>query len=221
MLPGYDQPAKAPEKFFVVKSSTVQDLEASVRNCTWATQSHNETALSRAYEEADNVYLIFSANKSGEYFGYARMTSTISGEPVNLSSSFTQIGTQSRGVPKSIRTIATASAPKGRIIDDLARGTIFWEAQLSDEDEESSPVKDTGEASDGQSWGRKFSSFSRLLLLMLHPARDIPSRLSRVAFKFRLKSSVSSPPKSSLAMQLACSFMESMVIVSSSAVLLA
>ncbi len=46
------QPAatKAKEKFFVVKSLTVEDLEMSVRNGIWATQAHNETALNKAYE---------------------------------------------------------------------------------------------------------------------------------------------------------------------------
>ena len=128
-----------------------------MRNGIWATQSHNETALNRAYEEADNVYLIFSANKSGEYFGYARMASTISGEPVNLSSTFTQNETRSSGVPHSIITPATTTAPKGRIIDDSARGTIFWEAEPSDDDDEGSPTKDSNEPSDGQNWGRQFS----------------------------------------------------------------
>jgi len=63
------QSPQANEKYFVVKSLTVQDLEASVRNGIWTTQSHNESILNRAYEQVDNVYLIFSANKSGEYFG--------------------------------------------------------------------------------------------------------------------------------------------------------
>jgi hypothetical protein len=35
-------------------------------------------------------------------------------------------------VPKSIPTPATEWAPRGKIIDDSARGTIFWEAELSD-----------------------------------------------------------------------------------------
>lgn len=43
-------PARVPEKYFVVKSLTLQDLEASVRNGVWATQSHNEVALNHAYE---------------------------------------------------------------------------------------------------------------------------------------------------------------------------
>jgi RNA recognition motif-containing protein len=43
-------PARVPEKYFVVKSLTLQDLEASVRSGVWATQSHNEVALNNAYE---------------------------------------------------------------------------------------------------------------------------------------------------------------------------
>jgi hypothetical protein len=38
------------DKFFVVKSLTVEDLELSVRNGIWATQSHNEETLNNAYK---------------------------------------------------------------------------------------------------------------------------------------------------------------------------
>lgn len=37
-------------------------------------------------------------------------------------------------IPRSISTAANEFAPKGRIIDDSARGTIFWEADPEDED---------------------------------------------------------------------------------------
>ena len=133
---------KVPEKYFIIKSLTGQDLEASVRNGTWATQSHNETGLSRAYGAAENVYLIFSANKSGEYFGYARMASEITGEPINLSTISESEDVQSSGTPQSIPTAATETAPKGRIIDDSARGSIFWEAEHSDNEAES-PTKES------------------------------------------------------------------------------
>lgn len=43
-------------------------------------------------------------------------------------------------LPRSIPTPATETAPKGRIIDDSARGTIFWEADIEDEDH--GPVDD-------------------------------------------------------------------------------
>lgn len=146
---------KVSEKYFIVKSLTAQDLEASVRNGTWATQSHNEESLNKAYEQSDNVFLIFSANKSGEYFGYARMTSAISGEPVKMSSapSAEEAPSDSGVSPQSIPTPATATAPKGRIIDDSARGTIFWEADHSEEDEDS-PDQDGSKG--GQDWGRQF-----------------------------------------------------------------
>lgn len=38
------------DRFFIVKSLTLQDLNLSVRNGIWATQSHNEEALNKAYE---------------------------------------------------------------------------------------------------------------------------------------------------------------------------
>jgi hypothetical protein len=47
---GGQSPARVPDKYFVVKSLTLQDLEASVRSGVWATQSHNEVALNHAYE---------------------------------------------------------------------------------------------------------------------------------------------------------------------------
>lgn len=41
---------KAKEKFFVLKSLTIEDLDASVRSGLWATQSHNEADLNAAYK---------------------------------------------------------------------------------------------------------------------------------------------------------------------------
>ena len=41
---------KVKEKFFVVKSLTVEDLERSVHSGVWATQAHNEDALNRAHK---------------------------------------------------------------------------------------------------------------------------------------------------------------------------
>ena len=44
---------KVPEKYFIVKSLTVEDLELSARNGTWATQAHNEVTLNKAYQVCD------------------------------------------------------------------------------------------------------------------------------------------------------------------------
>lgn len=122
-------------KYFIVKSLTLQDLELSVRNGIWSTQSHNEEILNNAFASTENVYLIFSANKSGEYFGYARMASAILVDGAPFVSSIPKVENvaDAPDVPKSIPTPATEWAPKGRIIDDSARGTIFWEAELPED----------------------------------------------------------------------------------------
>jgi hypothetical protein len=70
--------------------------------------------------------------------------------------------TESSDAPKTIPTPATEWAPKGRIIDDSARGTIFWEAEFSDEDEEwGKPPAPESEAAEVDSespqvWGKPF-----------------------------------------------------------------
>ncbi|KAI9660861.1 MAG: hypothetical protein M1829_006426 [Trizodia sp. TS-e1964] len=127
------------ERFFILKSLTVDDLELSARSGIWATQAHNEESLNKAYESSESVYLIFSANKSGEYFGYARMLSPINDETASsiqwAPTSSSIMFTEAQDVPKAISTPATACAPAGRIIDDSARGTIFWEADSEDLDQ--------------------------------------------------------------------------------------
>ncbi|KAF2474816.1 uncharacterized protein BDR25DRAFT_280389 [Lindgomyces ingoldianus] len=154
----------ATEKYFIVKSLTLQDLELSVKNGIWATQSHNENVLNKAYQTAENVYLIFSANKSGEYFGYARMESPILEDAKHIISSPPKPENiiDATDVPKSIPTPATEFAPKGRVIDDSARGTIFWEAQLTDNEAEDGdhekevPQAEGGTSPETQTWGKPF-----------------------------------------------------------------
>ena len=41
---------KINDKYFVVKSLTIEDLELSARNGIWATQAHNEETLNKAYQ---------------------------------------------------------------------------------------------------------------------------------------------------------------------------
>ncbi|KAF2973079.1 hypothetical protein GQX73_g653 [Xylaria multiplex] len=156
----------AKNKFFILKSLTVEDLELSVQNGVWATQSHNEEALNEAYGVADNVYLIFSANKSGEYFGYARMTSPINHDPAAAIEFAPKAqAANNMDLPKAIPTQATETCPRGRIIDDSARGTIFWEVEQDEADGVSDTVSEDSESArslhggDGASkaWGKPFN----------------------------------------------------------------
>jgi hypothetical protein len=51
--PRQESTDRVAERFFIVKSLTLQDLEQSVRNGIWATQSHNEFALNKAFHVSD------------------------------------------------------------------------------------------------------------------------------------------------------------------------
>ncbi|KAK6432689.1 hypothetical protein LTR95_011142, partial [Oleoguttula sp. CCFEE 5521] len=108
-----------------------------------------------AFKRSDNVYLVFSANKSGEYFGYVRMLAPISGDlAVATPPAPTEQNSPDNG-PQSILTPATVTASSGRIINDSARGTIFWEADdLTEED--GSSLKETSDATAEQDLGRPF-----------------------------------------------------------------
>lgn len=112
------------------------------------------------------MYLIFSANRSGEYFGYARMTSPITDEDaVGLEIPQRPENPVTENETLTITpTPATATAPNGRIIDDPVRGTIFWEADSS-EDEEGDEAKteksgdemiDENTSPESQSFGKPF-----------------------------------------------------------------
>ncbi|EPS31321.1 hypothetical protein PDE_06276 [Penicillium oxalicum 114-2] len=129
-------PARILDRYFIVKSLTVEDLELSRYSGIWATQTHNEVNLNHAFENTDNVYLIFSANKSGEYFGYARMQSSINDDE-ELALEMPPRPDPHPGMTDELEvtlTAATDNAPKGRIIDDSARGTIFWEVESSEDE---------------------------------------------------------------------------------------
>ncbi|KAK5011471.1 hypothetical protein LTR28_002155, partial [Elasticomyces elasticus] len=158
-----EEQLRVSERYFIVKSLTIQDLDASVRNGVWATQSHNEDTLNSAYKSAESVYLVFSANKSGEYYGYARMTSAIGEDPSITLTSPSSEAHNEPDAPRSIPTPATEHAPKGRVIDDSARGTIFWEAETADWDTEDD--RESAEAQQNQvqmrtdpssEWGKAF-----------------------------------------------------------------
>lgn len=43
-------PARAVDRYFIVKSLTTEDLELSKLSGIWATQSHNEAVMNQAYE---------------------------------------------------------------------------------------------------------------------------------------------------------------------------
>jgi hypothetical protein len=109
------------------------------------------------------VYLVFSANKSGEYFGYARMKSPINEDPAAaIEFAPSAQSASDLDLPKAIPTEPTEYAPRGRIIDDSARGTIFWEAETDEiesggeEESDASSGKSGAEEGESKAWGKPF-----------------------------------------------------------------
>jgi hypothetical protein len=91
------------------------------------------------------------------------MTSPISSRPTTASIKLQPKIKDLDTGPKSIPTPATQWAPKGRILDDSARGTIFWEVDNAPEheDEESTQQteqeeKEAGSFRQRQEWGKSF-----------------------------------------------------------------
>ena len=48
--PNEDSSVMRTNRYFIMKSLTVEDMELSLRNSIWATQAHNEDALNKAFE---------------------------------------------------------------------------------------------------------------------------------------------------------------------------
>ncbi|CAK4032290.1 YT521-B-like splicing factor [Lecanosticta acicola] len=121
--------ATADDRFFILKSMTKEDIHESLRTGVWETQTHNERPLAEAFESASNVYLMFSVNKSGQYFGYARMCSSpLDSLPSECETSPPSADQSTSEHLRSTMSPATETAPRGYIIDDPTRGTLFWEA---------------------------------------------------------------------------------------------
>nr|XP_009918834.1 PREDICTED: YTH domain-containing protein 2-like [Haliaeetus albicilla]XP_009918835.1 PREDICTED: YTH domain-containing protein 2-like [Haliaeetus albicilla] len=66
-----------PFRYFIMKSSNVQNIDISQQKGIWSTTPSNERKLNRAFCESSTVYLIFSVQGSGHFQGFARMASEI------------------------------------------------------------------------------------------------------------------------------------------------
>ncbi|CAO1639228.1 unnamed protein product [Sympodiomycopsis kandeliae] len=66
-------------RFFILKSRDGKELDNAVQTGLWSTQPHNEKVLNQAYRNSEDVILIFSANQSGAFYGFAKMNGPIGG----------------------------------------------------------------------------------------------------------------------------------------------
>ncbi|XP_069738647.1 3'-5' RNA helicase YTHDC2-like isoform X1 [Phaenicophaeus curvirostris] len=66
-----------PVRYFIMKSSNLQNIDISQQKGIWSATSSSEQKLNRAFWESSMIYLIFSAQGSGHFQGFARMASEI------------------------------------------------------------------------------------------------------------------------------------------------
>ncbi|THU77220.1 hypothetical protein K435DRAFT_702873 [Dendrothele bispora CBS 962.96] len=159
-----------PKRYFILKSLSQFDLDLSVQKGLWATQKHNEGILDQAFRTSKEVYLIFGVNKSGEFYGYARMVGSVrQGEQRVSWASRTDSSVSSRSSrggslsPVTGRHITDPIpeepvASPSRVLGSIGLGlgspparTYFPAIEHRLVEESPRPVSNLGEASPGQS----------------------------------------------------------------------
>ncbi|PRT52434.1 hypothetical protein B9G98_00054 [Wickerhamiella sorbophila] len=124
--------AGSPNRYFVCKSLSVNDLETARKTSLWSTQLHNAERFNEAFRTAENVYFIFSANRTSSYFGYARMESEIPEEEVLPPPASTEEPVETAmqiEFTKPIYDPLTGKeiCPAGEIVEDTRRACLFWQ----------------------------------------------------------------------------------------------
>eukprot|EP01026_Neomeris_dumetosa_P054683 TRINITY_DN49284_c0_g1_i10.p1 TRINITY_DN49284_c0_g1~~TRINITY_DN49284_c0_g1_i10.p1 ORF type:complete len:543 (+),score=93.97 TRINITY_DN49284_c0_g1_i10:78-1631(+) len=66
---------RASRKYFIIRSTNMENVWRSFERGIWATQVHNEETLERAFNNTHRVILIFSVNQSHAFQGFAYMSS--------------------------------------------------------------------------------------------------------------------------------------------------
>lgn len=62
-------------RYFLIKSNNYENVVIAKQNNAWSTPVGNESRLSKAFHESNNVILIFSVRESGKFQGFARLAS--------------------------------------------------------------------------------------------------------------------------------------------------
>lgn len=172
-----ESPLTNSGRYFILKSFTLEDLDTSVREGTWTTQIQNEAALTLAFRSTEDVYLIFLANRSGEYYGYARMQSAPS--ETGIASSAAASSSLKPSKPLIDRTLipATEHAPRGYLINNFARSTFLWEVEGS---EAAADALENGSAEPkSQGVGEEKSGYGRSFKVQWKSTSRLPFYLSR------------------------------------------
>ncbi|OAG34822.1 hypothetical protein AYO21_11036 [Fonsecaea monophora] len=76
-FPEADPSQSGKDKYFIIKSRSIEAMHQSLQMNQWHIPSRHVYRINNAVQTARKVYLIFSVNGSGQFFGYALLTSAI------------------------------------------------------------------------------------------------------------------------------------------------
>ncbi|KAK5328503.1 hypothetical protein LTR83_009107 [Exophiala xenobiotica] len=144
--PEADPSQRGKVKYFILKSYSLEALYQSLATNLWYIPKRHVERLNHAFQTAGKVYFLFSINGSGEFFGYALMTSEIqmadeatphaARETRTADASAQQSPVQLRSYTANSRAESRSRAPStassdaslGSIHYEPERRRIIWEA---------------------------------------------------------------------------------------------
>ena len=97
-------------RYFLIKSWNYENIDTAQHECTWCTQTKNEDLFTEAFRNSEHVILIFSANNSHAFQGYARMQ-CLPGEPGVLDPTWRKYLRWPTTKPFKIRWITKGDSP--------------------------------------------------------------------------------------------------------------
>ncbi|EXJ62237.1 hypothetical protein A1O7_02670 [Cladophialophora yegresii CBS 114405] len=150
-FPEADSSQYGKEKYYILKSYSLETLYQSLASGLWHVPKRHVERLNNAFQTASKVYLIFSVNGSGRFFGYATMRAEISDEERPTPSAngnlfpahpaqepydteLTESGSDSQSEPTSRRPSLSScdtSVTTGSISYEPQRRKIIWHASSS------------------------------------------------------------------------------------------
>ncbi|OCT50284.1 hypothetical protein CLCR_07216 [Cladophialophora carrionii] len=150
-FPEADSAQYGKEKYYILKSYSLETLYQSLGSGLWHVPKRHVERLNNAFQTASKVYLIFSVNGSGRFFGYAVMRAEITDEerlPPSANehhfsthlvqepydSDLTESGSDSQSESPSRRQSLSScdtSPSTGSISYEPQRRKIIWQASSS------------------------------------------------------------------------------------------
>lgn len=130
---------RSPDRFFICKSLTVDDLEMAKKTRKWSTQLRNKDKFNSAFERAKNTYLVFSANRTSAFYGIAKLEEMFNDPQNENSGSVVQRGpdssveeTRNPEVNHTVQCFHPQDStfiPSGLTVFDPLRGSLFWKVE--------------------------------------------------------------------------------------------